>query len=198
VLKDSHAPSSSTVDVKPVQENEISAERRNDFLDQFYKLVNIHEVSNAFNAAFNKHILGLSTVGYKNFLESPIADCRVFLSQFYALPFHKETQQSWDIAFKDRAAIFYSLNHAEDKKLEAINKLATSNLAPISASGTSTSTGSTQPPKGSSAPSVVSVGVNPVAKEIESEKTESSSEPEVVTESDSDEDDSSSEKTEES
>jgi hypothetical protein len=47
---------------------------------------------------------------------------------------------------------------------------------------------------------VDSVLVNPVAKEIESEKTELSSEPEIVTESDSDADDaaSESEKTEES
>ena len=203
-LQDSRTPSSSTVDVKSVQKNEISAERRNDFLGQFYKLVNIHEVSNAFNAAFNKHILGLSTIGYKNFLENPIDDCRAFLRQFYDLPFHKETQQSWDAAFKDRAAIFYSLNHAEDKKLEAINKLAASNLAPISAASTSTSTSSTQPSKGSIAPPVASVGVKPVAEDVESEKTESSSESEIVTESssdvDTDADDaaSESEKTEES
>ena len=63
---------------------------------------------------------------------------------------------------------------------------------------------STQPPKDSNALPVASVGVNPVAMDVESEKTESSSEPEIVTESssdvDTDADDaaSESEKTEES
>ena len=125
-----------------------------------------------------------------------------FLSQFYALPFHKKTQQSWDAAFKDRATIFYSLNYAEDKNLEAINKLAASNLAPISTASTSTSTVSTQPSKDSSAPPGASVGVNPVAKDVESDKTESSSSEstEIVSDSDTDADDaaSESEKTEES
>ena len=203
-LQGSRTPSSSTVDVTPVQENEISADRRNDFLDQFYKLVNIQNISDDFDAAFNKHILGLSTVGYKNFLESPIADCQTFLSQFYALPFHKKTQKSWYAARKDRAAIFFSLVYAQDKNLEAINKLAASNLAPISAASTSTSTASTQPPKDSNALPVASIGGKPVAKDVESEKTESSSEPEIGTESssdvDTDADDaaSESEKTEES
>jgi hypothetical protein len=61
-----------------------------------------------------------------------------------------------------------------------------------------TTTASTQPPQDSRTPPVASVGVNPVAKDVESEKTEPSSEPEIVTESDSDADNASSEKTEES
>jgi len=203
-LQGSRTPSSSTVDVTPVQENEISADRRNDFLDQFYKLVNIQNISDDFDAAFNKHILGLSTVGYKIFLESPIADCQTFLNQFYNLPFHQETKKSWQTAREGKTTFFYRLHQADDKKLEAINKLAAANLAPISAASTSTSTASTQPPKDSNALPVASVGVNPVAMDVESEKTESSSEPEIVTESssdvDTDADDaaSESEKTEES
>ena len=59
-------------------------------------------------------------------------------------------------------------------------------------------TASVQPPQDSRTLPVASVGVNPVAKDVESEKTEPNSESEIVTESDSDADNASSEKTEES
>jgi hypothetical protein len=61
-----------------------------------------------------------------------------------------------------------------------------------------TTTASAQPPQDSRTPPVTSLGLNPGAKDVESEKTESSSESEIVTESDSDADNASSEKTEES
>jgi hypothetical protein len=187
-LQDSRTPSSSIVDVKPVQENEISAERRNDFLDQFSKLINIHDVSDDFNAAFKKYILGLSTINYVGFERNPLDNCRDFLNKFYDLPFHQETKKSRGAAVEDKATISWCLYQAESKNLEAINKLVAANLAPTSTTSTSTSTASTQPQEDSNAPPVASVGVNPVAKDVESEKTESSSSEstEIVSDSDTD------------
>ena len=60
------------------------------------------------------------------------------------------------------------------------------------------STASMQPLQDSRTPPVASVGLNPGAKDVKSEKTESSSESEIVTESDSDADAAASEKPEES
>jgi hypothetical protein len=182
-LQSSLTPSSSTAAVKLTQENIISAQRRNDFLAQFYKLANITEISIDFDNSFKNHILRLSTSDYSKFLESPIANCRAFVNQFYDLPFHKNTNQSRQTAADDKSALMYFLNDANEKKLEDINKLAAANLVP-------TSTASTQPLQSSS--------TSPVAKNAESEKTESSSEPDINTESDSDADNASSEKTEES
>jgi len=245
-LLDSHATSSSAVDLKPVQEVEISAEKRNDFLKHFFELADIKGISVDFDEEFTKHIVGLNTSDYVKFVQNPIAKCLAFVNNFYG-EFIPTLKNAYRVQAKeDQDAFIFSLKKVSEKNkqkindlaadstaptttassqalqdsrtpssstvdvkavsknLEAINKLAASNLAPISAASTSTSTASTQPPKGSSAPSVVSVGVNPVAKEIESEKTESSSEPEIVTESssdvDTDADDaaSESEKTEES
>lgn len=201
-LQDSRTPSSSTVDVKPVQENEISADRRNDFVDQFLKLANIHDISNDFNVEFKKHILELSTIDYIKFLENPIGDCRKYVNYFYALPVHQQTKESRAAVDEDKPTFLTFLKLASEKNLEAINKLAASNLVPISTASTSTSTGSTQPPKGSNALPVANVSLNPVAKDVESEKTESSSSEstEIVSDSDTDADDaaSESEKTEES
>ena len=182
-LQSSLTPSSSTAAVKLTQENIISVQRRNDFLVKFYKLAGITEISDDFDNAFKKYILGLSTSDYSKFLESPIANCRAFVNQFYDLPFHKITNQSRQTAADDKSAFMFFLNDANEKKLEDINKLAAANLAP-------TSTASTQPLQSSS--------TSPVAKNAESEKTESSSEPDINTESDSDADNASSEKTEES
>jgi hypothetical protein len=245
-LLDSHATSSSAVDLKPVQEVEISAEKRKDFLKNFFGLANINSISDDFDEEFTKHIVALRTSDYVKFVQNPIANCLAFVNNFYG-EFIPTLKNAYRVQAKeDQDAFIFSLKKVSEKNkqkindlaadstaptttassqalqdsrtpsnstvdvkavsknLEAINKLAASNLAPISAASTSTSTASTQPPKGSSAPSVVSVGVNPVAKEIESEKTESSSEPEIVTESssdvDTDADDaaSESEKTEES
>ena len=194
-LQSSLTPSSSTAAVKLVQENEISAERRNDFLDKFYELANINRISIDFDDAFKKHILGLSPSDYLKFLESPIANCRALLNQFYDLPFHKETKQSRQIAREDKTTFFYRLYQAEDKKLEEINKLAAASAAPIS-------TASIQPLQNSRTPPVASVGVKPVAEDVESLKAESSSSEstEIVSDSDTDVDDaaSQSEKTEES
>jgi hypothetical protein len=194
-LQSSLTPSSSTAAVKLVQENEISAERRNDFLDKFYELANINRISIDFDDAFKKHILGLSTSDYLKFLESPIANCRALLNQFYDLPFHKETKQSRQIAREDKTTFFYRLYQAEDKQLEEINKLAAASAAPIS-------TASIQPLQNSRTPPVASVGVKPVAEDVESLKAESSSSEstEIVSDSDTDVDDaaSQSEKTEES
>jgi len=201
-LQDSRAPSGFTVDVRSVKQNEISAERRNDFLDQFLKLANIHDISNDFNVAFKKHILGLSTIDYVKFLEDPIDDCRKYVNYFYALPVHQQTKKSRATVDEDKPAFLTFLKLATEKNLEAINKLAASNLAPTSTASTSTSKASTQSPQGTRVNPVASVGVKPVAKEIESETTELSSEPEIVTESsadvDADADDAASEKTEES
>ena len=201
-LQDSRAPSGFTVDVRSVKQNEIAAERRNDFLDQFLKLANIHDISNDFNVAFKKHILGLSTIDYVKFLENPIDDCRKYVNYFYALPVHQQTKESRATVDEDKPAFLTFLKLATEKNLEAINKLAASNLAPTSTASTSTSKASTQSPQGTRVNPVASVRVNPVAKEIESETTELSSEPEIVTESsadvDTDADDAASEKTEES
>jgi len=199
-LQDSRVPSSSTVDVKSVQQNEIAAERRNDFLDQFLKLANIHDISNDFNVEFKKHILELSTIDYVKFLENPIGDCRKYVNYFYALPVHQQTKESRAAESQDKPTFLTFLRFASEKNSEAFNKLAASYLVPTSTASTLTSTASTQPPQDARVNTVASVGVKPVAKEVESEKTESSSEPEIVTESDSDADDaaSESEKTEES
>jgi hypothetical protein len=159
-------------------------------------------VSDDFNAAFKKYILGLSTINYVGFERNPLDNCRDFLNKFYDLPFHQETKKSRGAAVEDKATISWCLYQAESKNLEAINKLAAANLAPTSTTSTSTSTASTQPQEDSNAPPVASVGVNPVAKDVESEKTESSSSEstEIVSDSDTDAGDaaSESEKTEES
>jgi hypothetical protein len=119
-LQGSSTPSSSTVDVKSVQQNEIAAQRRNDFLDQFSKLINIHDVSDDFNAAFKKYILGLSTINYVGFERNPLDNCRDFLNKFYDLPFHQETKKSRGAAVEDKATISWCLYQAESKNLEAI------------------------------------------------------------------------------
>jgi len=199
-LQDSRTPSGATVDVKPVQQNEITAQRRNDFLNQFFKMANIQNISDDFDAVFKKHILELSTIDYVKFLDNPIDNCREYVNYFYALPVHQQTKESRAAVYEDQPTFLTFLKLASEENLEAINKLAASNLAPTSTASTTTSTASTQPPQGTRVNTVASVRVNPVAKEIESEKTELSSEPEIVTESDSDADDaaSESEKTEES
>jgi hypothetical protein len=197
-LQDSRAPSSSAVDVKPVWQNEITAQRRNDFLDQFLNLANIHDISNDFNVAFKKHILELSASHYEQYLGSPIAYCLVHVNEFYEklIPTITEIKAKFN-AQENLDTFNFAFNNILPENSGAILKLAASNLVSIS-------TASTQPPKGSSAPSVTNVSLNLVAKKIESEKTESSSEPEIVTESsadvDADADDaaSESEKTEES
>jgi len=165
-------------------------------------MVNIQNISDDFDAAFKKHILGLSTIDYVKFLEDPIDDCRKYVNYFYALPVHQQTKESRATVDEDKPAFLTFLKLATEKNLEAINKLAASNLAPTSTASTSTSKASTQSPQGTRVNPVASVRVNPVAKEIESETTELSSEPEIVTESsadvDADADDAASEKTEES
>ena len=195
--QDSRTLPSSAVELNLVRENEISAERRIDFLNKFLELANIHDISEDFNNAFNKSILELSSIDYEKFLGNPIAACRDYVNYFYDLPFN-QTKQSQASVNEDKPAFLYFLSWSERKNLEAINALATANAAPTSIVGTAASTASTQPPKDSRTPPVASVGVNPVAKDVESEKTEPSSESEIVTESDSDADNASSEKTEES
>jgi hypothetical protein len=195
-LQDNRTPSSSTVDVKPVQKNEIAAQRRNDFLDQFLKLANIHDISNDFNVAFKKHILELSASHYEQYLGFPIAYCLVNVNEFYEKLIPTITEIKARFNAQDNLDTFnFVLNNILPKNLEAINKLAASNLAPTSTASTSTSTASTQPQKDSNAPPVASVGVNPVAKDVESEKTESSSSEstEIVSDSDTDADDAASE-----
>ena len=195
--QDSRTLPSSAVGLNLVRENEISAERRIDFLNKFLKLANIHDISEDFNNAFNKSILELSSIDYEKFLGNPIAACRDYVNHFYDLPI-VQTNQSQASVNEDKPAFLYFLSWIERKNLEAINALATANAAPTSIVGTAASTASTQPPKDSRTLPVASVGVNPVAKDVESEKTEPSSESEIVTESDSDADNASSEKTEES
>ena len=113
---------------------------------------------------------------------------------------HQQTKESRAAESQDKPTFLTFLRFASEKNSEAFNKLAASYLVPTSTASTLTSTASTQPPQDARVNTVASVGVKPVAKEVESEKTESSSEPEIVTESDSDADDaaSESEKTEES
>jgi hypothetical protein len=199
-LQDSRTPSSSTAAVKLVQENEISTQRRNDFLVEFYKLANINVISNDFDAAFKKHILELSASDYVKFLRNPIANCRDYVNYFYNLPVHQETKQSRGAAYEDKPAFLHFLLWNEKNNLEAITKLAAANIASTLSAGISTSTASTQPPQDGRTPPVASGGLNSVAKDVESEKTESSSEgtPEVGTESDREAQDATSEKTEES
>jgi hypothetical protein len=114
-LQSSLTPSSSTAAVKLTQENIISAQRRNDFLAQFYKLANITEISIDFDNSFKNHILRLSTSDYSKFLESPIANCRAFVNQFYDLPFHKNTNQSRQTAADDKSALMYFLNEVNSR-----------------------------------------------------------------------------------
>ena len=195
--QDSRTLPSSAVELNLVRENEISAERRIDFLNKFLELANIHDISEDFNNAFNKSILELSSIDYEKFLGNPIAACRDYVNYFYDLPFVQTNQTRASVNI-DKPAFLHFLSWSERKNLEAINALAAANAAPTSIVGTAASTASTQPPKDSRTPPVASVGVNPVAKDVESEKTEPSSESEIVTESDSDADNASSEKTEES
>jgi hypothetical protein len=191
--------------------NEISEDRRKQFLGNFIFYTGIHELSDDFLKSFGGHILKLSTVDYVKFETTPVAFCLAYVDTFYST--HVTTTSKAD---RDRAAvkkseyIFYLKNITPDS-LEALRKsMAASPRLNLEfpanpfeedekqATNPPTTTVSAQPPQDSRTPPVASVGLNPGAKDFESEKTESSSEPEVVTESDSDKDDSKSEKTEES
>jgi hypothetical protein len=191
--------------------NEISEDRRKQFLGNFIFYTGIHELSDDFLKSFGGHILKLSTVDYVKFETTPVAFCLAYVDTFYST--HVTTTSKAD---RDRAAvkkseyIFYLKNTTPDS-LEALRKsMAASPRLNLEfpanpfeedekqATNPPTTTVSAQPPQDSRTPPVASVGLNPGAKDVESEKTESSSEPEVVTESDSDKDDSKSEKTEES
>ena len=197
-IQDSRMPPSSAGDLNFVRKNEISAARRNDFTNKFLELANIHDISDSFNAAFKKHILELSASDYVKFLRNPIANSRDYVNYFYDLPFHQETKQSRADANEDKPAFLHFLLWNEKNNLEAITKLAAANIASTLSAGISTSTASTQPPQDSRTPPVASGGLNSVAKDVESEKTEHSSEPEIFTEPDGNADAAASEKTEES
>ena len=203
-LQDSRTPSSSTVDVKPAQEKEVTGERKNKFLENFISKTEIHELYEDFLASFKNHILGLTTNDYLEFEADPIKFCRAYVVKFYSSEEYTSTKKSIAIADDRKQELDWYLNNFSRKTPEANINLTSANAVPTSTASTSTSTSSTQPSKGSIAPLVASVGVKPVAEDVESEKTESSSEPEIGTESssdvDTDADDaaSESEKTEES
>ncbi len=200
-LQDSRAPSSSTVDLKPVQEKEVTGERKNKFLVNFISKTEIHELYEDFLASFKNHILGLTTTDYLEFEADPIKFCRAYVVKFYSSEEYTSTKKSIATADVRKQEFAWYLNNFSRKTPEASINQASANEVPTSTASTSTSTASTQPPQDTRVNTVASVGVKPVAKEVESEKTESSSEPEIVTESDSDADDdaaSESEKTEES
>jgi len=197
-IQDSRMPPSSAGDLNFVRKNEISAARRNDFTNKFLELANIHDISDSFNAAFKKHILELSASDYVKFLRNPIANSRDYVNYFYDLPFHQETKQSRADVNEDKPAFLHFLLWNEKNNLEAITKLAAAKIASTLSAGISTSTASTQPPQDGRTPPVASGGLNSVAKDVESEKTEHSSEPEIFTEPDGNADAAASEKTEES
>ena len=145
------------------------------------------------------------------FEAAPIAFCLGYVDTFYSSHVTTTTRADRDRAQVKRNEFVFYLNNTPPESLDALRKsMAASpriNLElpnnPIEKEekqviSAPLSTASVQPLQDSRASPVASVGVNPVAKDVESEKTESSSEPEIVTESDSDADNASSEKTEES
>ena len=146
----------------------------------------------------------MTTNDYLEFEADPIKFCRAYVVKFYSSEEYTSTKKSIAIADDRKQELDWYLNNFSRKTPEANINLTSANAVPTSTASTSTSTSSTQPSKGSIAPLVASVGVKPVAEDVESEKTESSSEPEIVTESSSDVDRdaddaaSESEKTEES
>jgi hypothetical protein len=201
-LQDSRAPSSSTVDLKTAQEKEVTGERKNKFLEDFISKTEIHELYEDFLASFKNHILGMATTDYLEFEADPIKFCLAYVVRFYSSEEYTSTTKSIATARDRIQELNWYLNEFSRKTPEANINLASANEVPTSTASTSTSTASTQPPKGSNAPSVTNVSLNPVAKDVESEKTESSSSEstEIVSDSDTDADDaaSESEKTEES
>jgi len=195
----------------PVPKNKISEDRRKQFLGNFIFYTGIHELSDDFLKSFGNHVLELSTADYVKFEEAPIAFCLAYVDTFYSSHVTTTTKADRDRAAVKKSEFVFYLNNTTPESLENLRKsIAASPRLNLElpanpfeedekqATNPPTTRASTQPPKDSSAPPLASVDLNPLAKDVESEKTESSSEPEVVTESDSDEDDSSSEKTEES
>ena len=195
----------------PMEKNEISKERKEQFLGNFIYYTGIYELSNDFLKSFRNHILELSVEEYVQFETNPIKFCLAYVDKFYSSHVTTSTRADRDrVAVKKNEFVFFLKNTTSESLGAMRNSMAASprlNLefpanpfeedekqvinSPIT-------TASVQPPQDSRTPPVASVSEKAVAKDVESEKTESSSEPEVVTESDSDEDDSSSEKTEES
>ena len=205
-------PTEKITEIKsPVPKNKISEDRRKQFLGNFIFYTGIHELSDDFLKSFGNYILELSTADYMKFEETPIAFCLAYVDIFYSSHVTTTTKTDRDRAAVKKSEFVFYLNNITPESLENLRKsmVASPRLnleLPANpfeedekqATILATTPASAQPPQDSRTPPVASLGLNPVAKDVESEKTESSSEPEVVTESDSDEDDSSSEKTEES
>lgn len=192
-----------------VQINTISEDRRKQFLGNFVFYTGIYDLSEDFLKSFGRHILNLSAAEYVKFEADPIVFCLAYVDKFYSSHVTTSTKADRGKAEIKKSEFVYFLKDTTPESLEKLRKsMAASsriNLEfpenPFDEDEKQTvtaplSTASTQPPKDSRTMPVASVGLSPIAKNVESEKTESSSE--VGTESDGGEDDAASEKTEES
>ena len=191
--------------------NEISEDRRKQFLGNFIFYTGIHELSDDFLKSFGSHILQLSTADYVKFEAAPIAFCLGYVDTFYSSHVTTTTKADRDRAALKRSEFVFYLKNTPLDSLDALRKSMAA-LPRIhlefpantfeedekQAIYSPATTAGPRPLQDSRTPPVASIGLNPEAKDVEIEKTESSSEPEIVTESDSDTDNAMSEKTEES
>ncbi len=193
-----------------LQKNEISEDRRKQFFGNFIFYTGIYELSEDFLKSFGNHILELSTADYVKFETTPIAFCLAYVDTFYSSHVTTTTRADRDRAALKKNEFVSYLKNTNPESLEALrNSMAASpriNLElpnnPIEKEekqviAAPLSTASMQPLQDSRTPPVTSVGLNPGAKDVKSEKTESSSATDIGKESDSDADDAASEKPEE-
>jgi hypothetical protein len=172
-----------------VQQNDISQERREFFLREFSRYVKFDaDTDPNFLNSFSNHILTSTTEEYLNFEADPISFCRGYLNSFYSEDKYTSSKEANFISHEEKTYISWLLNQVNAESIAALKK---------SIANTHARTPATEPIDWTSN-KASAIAANPVVNDVESEKTESSSEPQIVTTSDSEADDAASEKTEES
>ena len=203
-----------------VQKNEISEDRRKQVLGNFFFYTDTYKLSNDFRKSFTNYILELSVAEYVKFEAAPIASGLAYVEKWYSSLVAISPRADRNRLADEKKQLIDSLNNIHVDSIKGLKDSMEASSKPTSDAGSvvvsprlnlkfpanpfeedekqanilPTTTASTQPLQDSRTPPVTSGVLNPVVKDVESEKTEPSSESEIFTEVDT----AASEKTEES